>query len=58
MAFDKEAKEFIIPTLYDEDGNILEVARHPKQIIKMPCETPLKRYYIIRLKVFDIHDYL
>ena len=58
MAFDKEAKEFIIPTLYDEDGNILEVARHPKQVIKMPCEIPLKRDYIIRLKVFDIHDYL
>lgn len=58
MAFDKEAKEFIIPTLYDEDGNILEVARHPKQVIKMSCEIPLKRDYIIRLKVFDIHDYL
>ena len=54
----EEAKEFIIPTLYDEDGNILEVARHPKQVIKMSCEIPLKRDYIIRLKVFDIHDYL
>lgn len=58
MGYDMDAKEFIIPTLYDENGGVLDAARHPKQVIKIPCEIPLKKDYIIRLKVFDIHDYL
>lgn len=27
---------FVIDKIYDEEGNLLECARHPKQIVKIP----------------------
>ena len=54
----KEAKSFVIPDLFDEENNLIEVARHPKEILKFKCEMTLKKGDMIRLKVFDIQDYL
>ncbi len=50
----KEAIGFTIPLIYDEDGNSLEVARHPRQIVKLKCDIPLNKMDMMRLKVFDI----
>ena len=48
------AQTLTIPKIYDCDGNELEVARHPKQLIKFKCEIPLSKMDMLRIKVFDI----
>ena len=40
---------FIIDKIYDEDLNLLECARHPRQIIKIPFEKELKINSMIRV---------
>lgn len=42
---------FTIPSIYDEEGNLLEVARHPKQIIKFKLEKKVYKDDIMRIKV-------
>ena len=54
----KEAKEFTIKEIRDEDGNIVDAARHPKEIVKFNCDIDLEPYDMMRLKVFDIKTYL
>lgn len=53
-----EPTEFIIPIITDENNEILDAARHPKDLIKFKCNIPLKQWDMMRLKVFDIKDYL
>lgn len=47
-----ETFSFEVPNIYDEDGNNLEVARHPKQIIKFKLETTVYKDDIMRIKAF------
>ncbi len=55
----KEAVTYTIPEeLYDEDNNKIEVANHPKMIVKMKCPIKLEKYDMMRLKVFDISDFM
>lgn len=49
-----ETFNYEITDIYDEFNNIIDVARHPQMIIKMKINTPLKKYDMMRLKVFDI----
>lgn len=42
---------FTIPDIYDEEGNMLEVARHPKQIIKFKLDQVVYKDDIMRIKV-------
>lgn len=49
-----ETVTLVIPEIYDMDGNLLDVAKHPKQLIKFKCEIPLSNMDIMRIKVFDI----
>ena len=49
-----ETVTLTIPKIYDMDGNLLDVARHPKQLIKFKCEIPLSKMDMLRIKVFDI----
>ncbi len=49
--FDYEVKEII-----DEENNIIHVARHPQMIIKLKVKNKLKKYDMMRLKVFDISN--
>lgn len=44
----KEIFSFVISSMYDADGNILEVARHPKEIIKIPVVGDFSRYDLMR----------
>ena len=43
--------EFTIPDIYDEDGNSLEVARHPRQIIKFKLDKKVYKDDIMRIKI-------
>lgn len=49
--FDYEIKE-----IYDEDNNIIDVAKHPQMIIKLKINNKLNKYDMMRIKVFDISD--
>lgn len=49
--FDYEVKEII-----DEENNIIHVARHPQMIIKLKVKNKIKKYDMMRLKVFDISN--
>ena len=54
-----EAKTFIIPDeIYDEKGNLIEVANHPKMIVKFKCDFDLTEFDMMRIKVFDISLFL
>ena len=54
----KEAISFVIPNIYDENNEEIDAARHPKDLIKFNCNIPLEEWDMMRLKVFDIKDYL
>lgn len=46
-----ETYNFIIPDIYDEDGNVLEVAKHPRQIIKFKIDKKFYKDDIMRIKI-------
>lgn len=50
---DMETLEYQINTIYDEQLNKLQEANHPKMIVKLPVDFPLKRWDMMRLKVID-----
>lgn len=41
-------KDFTIEEIYDENNNHIEVARHPRQILRIPIPFTVNRYDIIR----------
>ena len=47
--FDYEIKE-----IYDEDDNLIDVARHPQMIVRLHIDKNLNKYDMMRIKVFDI----
>ncbi len=47
-----------IDKIWDENMEEIEVARHPRMIVKIPCNVKVKENDMMRLKVFDIKDYL
>lgn len=49
----KEYFSQIIEKMYDEEGNEIEVAPHPQQVVKIPMKEPVKSWYIIRKKSED-----
>lgn len=48
-----ETKNFRIEEILDEDGEIVEEANHPQMIVKIRVPFELKKYDMMRLKVFD-----
>ena len=46
-----ETFSFAVPEIYDEDGNILEVARHPREVIRFYLEEKVYPNDIMRVKV-------
>ena len=46
---DKESFIIEIDKLYDEDNNLIEVARHPGEVLKIPFDKRLSSYSMIRL---------
>lgn len=54
-----DATTFVIPDkIYDKDNKLIDVARHPKMIVKFRVPFTLKTFDMMRVKVFDIYDYL
>jgi putative protease len=51
MSPGKEPKEFIISQIIDEEGNTLEDAPHPKQIIYVPCEEEATKWDLLRREI-------
>ena len=47
----KDTFEFVIPTIYDIDMNVLECARHPEQIIKFKLDKEVSKYDMMRIKI-------
>ena len=45
-----ETFSFKIPNIYDKEGNQLEVARHPEEIIKFQLDKPVYENDIMRIK--------
>lgn len=48
-----ETKNFRIEEILDEDGLTMEEANHPQMIVKIRVPFELKKYDMMRLKVFD-----
>lgn len=55
----KEPITFTIPNeLFDENGQKIAVANHPKMIVKFKCDIHLEPFDMMRVKMFDISNYL
>lgn len=55
----KEAITFTIPqNIYDKDEDLIEVANHPQMIVKFKTEFKLEKFDMMRIKVFDISQFL
>ena len=46
-----ESFSFEVPDLYDVDGNLMEVARHPKEVVKFKLDTKVFENDIMRVKI-------
>ena len=54
-----EVFSFTIPKeLYDKDDNLIEVANHPQMVVKFKIDQELSRFDMMRIKVFDISNFL
>ena len=53
-----EEYTYTINTIVDEENNQLDIARHPKMIVKLPSDFKLEKYSMMRLKIFDKNDVL
>lgn len=53
-----ETFTYEISKIYDEDDNLIDVARHPKMIVKIPLSVRLNKDDIMRIKVFDKNDFI
>ena len=42
---------FVIENMYDEDDNLIEVANHPEQIVKLKIDNKLYKNDIMRIKI-------
>lgn len=46
--------DFCIPEIMDENDDVIEVANHPRMIVKFKCDIKLQKFDMMRIKVFDI----
>ena len=53
-----ETFNYTINKMYNEDNELIDVARHPKSIIKMKIDKELEKNYMMRIKVFDKDNFL
>lgn len=55
----KEAITFTIPqNMFDKDDNLIEIANHPQMIVKFKTDFKLEKFDMMRIKVFDISQFL
>lgn len=53
-----ETFNFKINKMYNDFDEEINVARHPKSIVKIPISIPLEKYAMMRIKVFDKNELL
>ena len=53
-----DTQEFTLGTIYDENNNEVDAARHPRGIYKFKCDIELTPNSMMRLKNIDIRDFL
>ena len=53
-----DATTYTIEEIIDENNEKVDAARHPKEILKIKCPIRLEKNDMMRLKIFDIKDYL
>lgn len=46
----KDIITYKVNKIYDEDNNLIDVVRHPKQVVKMPIKNVLEKDDMIRMK--------
>lgn len=51
-----ETYTFNVEKIIDEDGNSIDVARHPQMIVRIPCPYKLEENDMLRTKMFDFLD--
>lgn len=51
-----ETYTFSVEKIIDEDGNSIDVARHPQMIVRIPCPYKLEENDMLRTKMFDFLD--
>lgn len=42
---------YTISTIIDEDGSEIDIARHPKMIVKLPIDIEIEKYSMMRIKI-------
>ena len=55
---DLETFSYQIDEIWNENDEQIEIANHPRMIVKLKIKTILKKYDMMRIKVFDKQDYL
>lgn len=53
-----ETFTYEVNNIENEDNELIDVARHPKMIVKLKIDTILHKYDMMRIKVFDKDSYL
>lgn len=44
---------FIVENLTDEEGNVIDAARHPREIVKMSCDKKIPKNALLRVNFLD-----
>ena len=47
-----------IKEIYDENEELIDVARHPRMHVYLKVDTKLPKWTMMRLKIFDKKNYL
>jgi len=50
---DMEEYTYTIKDIYDDKDNLIDVARHPRMIVKLPMDKKISKYSMMRVKIFD-----
>ena len=53
-----ETFSYKVDTIINEEGVSIEVANHPRMIVKMKIDCHLQHYDMMRIKVFDKQEYM
>lgn len=53
-----ETFSYKIETIWNENKESIEIANHPRMLVQLKVKTKLKKYDMMRIKVFDKHNYL
>ena len=50
-----ETFDYTVTEIIDEDGNSIDVARHPQMIVKLKVDRKVEKFDMARIKMFDIY---